>query len=213
MTIRSSLDEFGENYRDGRSVLDEGNDEASDMRFYGRGALGKKFNRRPVAPTISRNKPFGKYIEGLSHCETKGYVITTPVQTKKTPFSFPLKLSILLIKTFPSSHLYHSFPNLWLTPPSSAPILVLVDRTWLGGYNPSSRSRQILFQAVCIVMIQQNSATPRFGNTKEDDDIPKFWDRYFGKLLKNSRKIIMEAILYRQFLFCGPHYCSKAGSI
>ena len=31
----------------------------------------------PVAPTIFRNKPFGEYVEGLSHCEDASYRSTS----------------------------------------------------------------------------------------------------------------------------------------
>jgi hypothetical protein len=48
--------------------LDEGNDKPPDMGFDGRGTAQKKFHLRPVAPTVVRNKPFGKHVKGLSYC-------------------------------------------------------------------------------------------------------------------------------------------------
>ena len=52
----------------GRGALDEGNDEASDMRFDGRRALTEKFCWRPVAPTRLDEEPFGENAEGLLSC-------------------------------------------------------------------------------------------------------------------------------------------------
>jgi len=49
-------------------MLNEDNDEASDMRFDGRRAAHKKFNWHPVAPTFPRNQPFGENVEGLYYC-------------------------------------------------------------------------------------------------------------------------------------------------
>ena len=40
-------------------------------------ASDKKFNSRPVAPTIFLEKPFGENVEGLSHCGDRSYSSTS----------------------------------------------------------------------------------------------------------------------------------------
>jgi hypothetical protein len=40
----------------------------------------KKFNSRPVAPTIFRNDPFGESVEGLSYFRNKSYAVEAAVQ-------------------------------------------------------------------------------------------------------------------------------------
>jgi hypothetical protein len=47
--------------------LNEGENQASDVCFDGRGTRQEKFYWRPVAPTDLRNQPFGGNAEGLSH--------------------------------------------------------------------------------------------------------------------------------------------------
>src|SRR5207302_10990708 len=44
----------------------------------------KKCNRRPVLSTIFRNKPFGEYVEGLSHCEDASYRSTSVFKSNYT---------------------------------------------------------------------------------------------------------------------------------
>jgi hypothetical protein len=37
----------------------------------------KKFNSRPVVPTIFRDEPFREYVEGLFHCWDRSYSSTS----------------------------------------------------------------------------------------------------------------------------------------
>ena len=39
------------------------------------------FGSNPVAPTVFREKPFGKNVEGLSYKRDKGYAVEMAVQT------------------------------------------------------------------------------------------------------------------------------------
>ena len=56
----------------------------------------------PVAPTSFQNKPFGEYVEGLSHFRAKGYAVELEVQTddfENLTFRLKIRTSPFLFKT------------------------------------------------------------------------------------------------------------------